>query len=277
MARKKCIVSGCNTNRRCKGYCVKHYGRWLRHGDPLYEAPPKGCSVEGCDNKHSGRGYCRPHYDVWYVRGDPLAPPTRNRYEIRECVIVGDECHIPLPNGEVAICDAEDKDLVEDFNWSHYGRKGYDYVATNRYIAETKKGSTLYLHRHIMAQYFEITGLEIDHIDHDGKNNLKSNLRAVTRRQNGMNRITLDRRNKSGYRGVHISKHSRKWRACVAVGLKHHVLGQYHDIEDAVHRRDLAVLELYGEQMLPQALNHPEKYDEYLKELEALQDRKSVV
>jgi hypothetical protein len=29
-----CIVTGCKKPKRTKGYCDKHYGRFLKHGDP---------------------------------------------------------------------------------------------------------------------------------------------------------------------------------------------------------------------------------------------------
>ena len=35
MRKKLCKVEGCNNSRYAKGYCVKHYGRWKKNGDPL--------------------------------------------------------------------------------------------------------------------------------------------------------------------------------------------------------------------------------------------------
>lgn len=31
---RKCIVSGCNKKHIAKNYCVKHYYRFKRHGNP---------------------------------------------------------------------------------------------------------------------------------------------------------------------------------------------------------------------------------------------------
>lgn len=33
---KSCTIEGCNNKYYCKGYCLMHYTRLLRHGDPLY-------------------------------------------------------------------------------------------------------------------------------------------------------------------------------------------------------------------------------------------------
>jgi hypothetical protein len=35
MAKRQCIVNGCDGKHHCRGFCRKHYKRWKRHGDPL--------------------------------------------------------------------------------------------------------------------------------------------------------------------------------------------------------------------------------------------------
>ena len=69
-----------------KGLCQKHYRRWRKHGDALYERPkkesqpkcppPTVCSVEGCGATHYGQGHCQTHYNRWKAHGDPLWMPT---------------------------------------------------------------------------------------------------------------------------------------------------------------------------------------------------------
>lgn len=34
-----CAAEGCSIDARCKGFCKKHYNRWLRHGDPTITRP----------------------------------------------------------------------------------------------------------------------------------------------------------------------------------------------------------------------------------------------
>ena len=34
MSIKTCCITGCTNEVRCRGWCGKHYARYLRHGDP---------------------------------------------------------------------------------------------------------------------------------------------------------------------------------------------------------------------------------------------------
>lgn len=75
-SRKNCHVEGCMEKHYGKGYCVKHYNHWKRHGDPLVKktkAPKYDpiCSVVGCSRSSSRRGYCSMHYSRVRLSGDP--------------------------------------------------------------------------------------------------------------------------------------------------------------------------------------------------------------
>jgi hypothetical protein len=60
-----CAVEGCDCTSIARSYCVKHYQRLMKHGDPLFERPatPTRCSVEGCGREHRARGLCRSHWE----------------------------------------------------------------------------------------------------------------------------------------------------------------------------------------------------------------------
>ena len=73
---KICSIEGCDKEIASKGYCIKHYTRFRRYGDPLIvkrnrEHDPI-CKVEGCNRKHESLGYCNKHYTRLRVHGDPL-------------------------------------------------------------------------------------------------------------------------------------------------------------------------------------------------------------
>lgn len=62
--RAPCSVDDCDRLTVARKLCSKHYDRWQKHGDPLFERPPTPtrCSVDGCTNKHRARGLCERHW-----------------------------------------------------------------------------------------------------------------------------------------------------------------------------------------------------------------------
>jgi len=75
-------------------------------------------------------------------------------------------------------------------------------------------------------------GLEIDHINRVRSDNSFSNLRLVTRSQNGFNK-KISKSNTSGFTGVRWSKNEKKWKAQIRVNGKSRHLGYYNSIHDA--------------------------------------------
>lgn len=72
---KICKMEGCNGKVDAKGLCKKHYKRFKRHGDPLYERPvhvAKLCKVEGCGEHVQSKEYCNKHYKRFKRHGEPL-------------------------------------------------------------------------------------------------------------------------------------------------------------------------------------------------------------
>src|ERR1051325_5667902 len=94
MAEGTCKLEGCaRTGRIIYGWCVGHYTRVARTGDPggpELRAPrkkiPAGavCSVEGCDRPVSCRGWCKAHVSRWERHGDvqadiPIGPAAQDK------------------------------------------------------------------------------------------------------------------------------------------------------------------------------------------------------
>lgn len=63
-----------------------------------------------------------------------------------------------------------------------------------------------------LARFILNTKEEVDHIDGDILNNVRSNLRCVTKSQNGHNKHAPSH-NTSGYKGVHWNAQKNKWQA----------------------------------------------------------------
>jgi hypothetical protein len=94
----------------------------------------------------------------------------------------------------------------------------------------------------------------VDHIDFDGLNCRRSNMRIATRTQNNINKRTKGGGN-TGYRGIERTI-GGKWHARITVAKKRTNLGVYDDPADAARAYDAAAKRLFGEFAV---LNFPEK------------------
>jgi hypothetical protein len=115
---------------------------------------------------------------------------------------------IPLTQGKVALVDDADYEWLSQWKWYFSG--GY---AIRQVRKPTGKYGMLGVHRALMQPP---SGMEVDHIDGDGLNNQRINLRVCTHRQNMYN----IRRRRSGpensqYIGVNRSKHGH-WEVSVS-------------------------------------------------------------
>lgn len=111
---------------------------------------------------------------------------------------------IELTQGFFAIIDDEDYDLVKDYKW--HPRKGYSTIYVQAHFGSGKTRKTVTMHRFLLNPE---KGIEVDHINHNGLDNRRCNLRLVTKSQNMMNRITNI--GVSSYKGVSFSKEKKKW------------------------------------------------------------------
>jgi hypothetical protein len=68
---KLCLVDGCGSSARSRGYCAKHYKQVYRHGRITPEREQRGeCIIPGCSKKHKARGYCAAHYREILAHGE---------------------------------------------------------------------------------------------------------------------------------------------------------------------------------------------------------------
>jgi hypothetical protein len=153
---------------------------------------------------------------------------------------------IPLTKGKVAVIDADDLPLVQGYCWqaqSAHTRSGW-YAVTN--WRERTDGGVLISRSTPMHALILGTkpGLEIDHIDRDGLNNTRANLRHATHAQNKANCAPY-RTNTSGYKGV--SRHKRRWRALISYGGRPHYIGLYATAEEAARAYDAKAREVFDE------------------------------
>jgi hypothetical protein len=98
-------------------------------------------------------------------------------------------------------------------------------------------------------------GCFCDHINHNGLDNRKANLRVATRKQNVWHRRKFSGRtydglkqpSRSKYKGVDWSKEMKRWRVRIRVNGKRLYLGSFENEIDAAKAYDEASKKYHGE------------------------------
>ena len=188
---------------------------------------------------------------------------------------------------KVTIVDDEDYDKV----MSAIGERAKWYYWSNRGPTRERKGA---LHEYATSRHKSMhriiidapKGMDVDHINGNGLDNRKENLRICTRSQNMMNQ-KLKSHSVSGYKGVQYEptrkyKYTSKKTGITTVKEykiklpysayigdpnrkgRHLFLGRYATGEEAARVRDKKALELHGEYAylnFPDEKNKEKKYD----------------
>lgn len=158
---------------------------------------------------------------------------------------------IPLTQGKFTMVDDEDFERVSEHKWCASKRYGKKYYAVRGLTIEGYQTS-MSIHRLIMNAK---KGQEVDHIDGDGLNNRRSNLRFCTKAQNQMNRAVSI--GSSVYKGVYLSTKKDKWRACVRFNRKVTHLGYFATQKAAALAYDEKARELFGDFARPNFQEQP--------------------
>jgi len=141
-------------------------------------------------------------------------------------------CEIRLTQGKMAIVDDEDYGMLRRYKW-HFmpPRKG---ISGTGYASSGQHGTTRYMHRVIMLS--PPKGLDVDHINGDGLDNRRENLRVIPHQQNCASRHRLNQRNSSGKAGVYFERGTGRWRAYIDNG-RRIWLGRFTTKDEAIIAR----------------------------------------
>jgi hypothetical protein len=148
--------------------------------------------------------------------------------------------YIQLTKGLSALVDNADYETFNKFNWVAQ-KSGHKFYAVRR-VKIDGKSKDIYLHREIMKAPVE---MYVDHINGDGLDCRKENMRLVTKSQNAMNR-RLRSDNKIGIVGVSQLKNG-KYKSYCSINGKFTSLGTFATLEEAKIARKSSEVKHYGE------------------------------
>lgn len=195
----------------------------------------KQCCLEAKITNNDGMNLCTKHKDFTIEEFEKKKEILR----INNKLLSENPGKIPLRNnkGEIidfAIVDKSDYDEINKYKWSRYTKNNKLF-----YSQGCIDNKFLTMHQFIMG--IPPSDNIIDHIDHNGLNNKRENLRFTTISGNNQNR-----EKKSGtsskYKGVNWRKDKNKW-CCEADGK---YLGYFTYEEDAAKKYDTFVMLKYG-------------------------------
>lgn len=154
---------------------------------------------------------------------------------------------IPLTQGLVALVDQADAQILNQFKWCATRRGATWYAVRGTYLPDGRR-TLMYMHTAITGYH------RTDHVNGDGLDNRRCNLRAVTQAEN-MKNTRRPSNNSSGFKGVCWDRKRRIWRAYIKVSGHQRHLGYFPNPIDAAIAYDRAARRDFGEYA---AVNFPD-------------------
>lgn len=156
---------------------------------------------------------------------------------------------IPVSQGETALVSDVDGDLIKHSWYLKVGSDRLKYAHRGNGKNEKGRWTNKALHREVMERIIGRTlrsDEDVDHIDGNGLNNARDNLRVTTASQNCANR-RVNRDSKSGYKGVTWNEGHKKWEVSVCFHKRKFYLGSFTDKHEAARAYNAKAYELHGQ------------------------------
>lgn len=151
---------------------------------------------------------------------------------------------VPLTQNLTALVDEADHERVSKHKW--HARKGIYgfYAARNVNLPSGKRGIEL-LHRFILG--LSDPKISIDHINHDGLDCQRHNLRSATPSQNQANRRKAKTKKSSRFKGVSWHSQNKNWRAVIMSNRHLQHIGSFKSEIEAAKAYDAAATRIFGD------------------------------
>ncbi len=213
--------------------------RWLRQRTPLFCTNHPSCPGELVEvlESETCRNFTPKRWRMRRAKAiEPQRWPPKRKRGVRR---------VALSQGLFATVDSADYPEIRKHTWSA------SRVGTKVYAVAWINGKLVAMHRFLLRPR---KGQVVDHIDGNGLNNCRCNLRVCTRAQNQVNRGP---RRGGSSRFVGVRRRGNRWHAGITYRGRWHFLGTYADEVEAAKARDRKAVELHG----PYAyLNFPEDW-----------------
>lgn len=254
--RKESNYKLINSKKFNKVLCEKCYSKYTRNNKGSNKF--RVCEYCGKTSKETriikSRKYnktlCERHYNLYRSTGEL----RRTENDPNKIIRKDDYALIELYNNNLKVngyakIDLEDIEKVKNYKWHLNKKENINYCYSSKFS----------LHRLIMGTINSKRSVYIDHINNDGLDCRKSNMRIVNNSENQAN-SKLPKNNTSGYKGVY--KKRDKWVAEIKVNNNKIYLGSFNNKVDAILTRKKA-----EEKYFKEFRNNNDKYlEKFLKE-----------
>lgn len=146
-------------------------------------------------------------------------------------------CVLMLINNGHVLVSREDYSALKEFSWTIYGSRGHHYAMTR--MDRGDRYERIAMHRLLDGTP---PGFVVDHINGDGTDNRRENLRRATYAQNAANRRPVG---ESAYKGV--KRIGDQWAALVMSMGTRKYLGRFETEVEAARAYNVAAQEAHGE------------------------------